>query len=217
MSNASLLRLGPRPAARPATVRWVAMGDSFSAGVNAGEMTWARIAARAVSTPARPVELFCLAQAGATTAEVAERQLEAAIEADPVLVSLICGANDVIGSVRPRPDEILAELDGLWASLRSALGARPMLTGTYPAQAPRSLGPRSRDRIERGLGQLNDGIRELAASHGVVCVELDGHPGEADPANFAEDGLHPSPVGHERAAATIAPAIDVLLSEGARA
>lgn len=92
-----------------------------------------------------------------------------------------------------------------------------MLTGTYPAQSPSSLGRRSRVRVERGLKELNEGVRGLATRHGVVCVELDGHPGEGDPANFAEDGWHPSAAGHAEAAATIVPALATLIErEGAR-
>jgi lysophospholipase L1-like esterase len=43
----------------------------------------------------------------------------------------------------------------------------------------------------------------VAARHRVPCLDVVGHPGLDDPANFSADGLHPSTRGHERAAEEI--------------
>lgn len=198
---------------RAETVTWAALGDSFTAGSQRDELTWATLAARSLSGPARRLELVCLAEIGATCGQLIDRQLDAAIATDPDLVSLICGANDVIGSVRPRIDAIASTLDGLWFGLRSALGRRPMLTSTYPALGPRNLGPRSRSRIAAGLRELNVSIRAIAGRHGIACIELEDHPGSGVPANFAADGLHPSPLGQLVTASTIAPVIEPMIRE----
>lgn len=194
-------------------IAWAALGDSFTAGTQPGELTWTAIAARSLSAPRAKLEVSCFAMAGATCSQVTDLQLEAAIETDPDLVSLICGANDVIASVRPRVDAIASALDGLWFALRSALPGRAMLTATYPALGPRNLGPRTRSRIAGGLRELNVAIRATAARHDLVCVDLEGHPGNGDRANFAADGLHPSPLGQLVAASTFAPAIEMLIRE----
>ena len=55
-------------------------------------------------------------------------------------------------------------------------------------------------RLDTGIEFVNDAIRRLAAEHGAHLVEVSGHPGLNDSRNFAADGLHPSPLGHRRAA-----------------
>ncbi len=212
MSTAAQLPARAAPHVTGAVV-WAALGDSFTAGSRPGEWTWAAIAARTLSCPARPVELRCLAATGATCRQVADEQLEPAIASNPGFVSLICGANDVIGSVRPRVETIASALDGLWFALRSALPGRPLLTATYPALGPQRYGPRTRARIAAALGELNRSIRAVAARHAVACVDLEVHPGNGERANFAADGLHPSPLGQLLAAGAIAPAIAPLIRE----
>ncbi|MFN8151138.1 MAG: SGNH/GDSL hydrolase family protein [Solirubrobacterales bacterium] len=211
MSASSTLVAGG--ATRSRVLTWAALGDSLTAGSRKGELTWASITARSLSSSDLELDLVCLAEPGATCSAVTDRQLEAAIAADPQIVSLICGANDVIGSVRPRVEVVASSLDGLWFSLRSALPAASMLTCTYPAHGPRNLGPRSRERIAAGLRELNAAIRLLAGRHRIACADLEGHPGVGDAANFAADGLHPSALGQLLMAGTIAPLIQPLIDE----
>jgi lysophospholipase L1-like esterase len=63
-----------------------------------------------------------------------------------------------------------------------------------------SLGPRTRTRLEAGLVRMNHATRALAAAHGAAVLDVAGHPGLSQAENFAGDGLHPSPLGHRRAA-----------------
>ena len=58
-----------------------------------------------------------------------------------------------------------------------------------------------------GLAELNDATRRVAASRSLPVVEVVGHPGLDDPENFLDDGLHPSPRGHTRAALELARAL----------
>jgi lysophospholipase L1-like esterase len=62
------------------------------------------------------------------------------------------------------------------------------------------LGPRTRARVEQALVRLNRATREVADAWGVACLEVAGHSGLGRDENFCADGLHPSALGHARAA-----------------
>jgi lysophospholipase L1-like esterase len=54
--------------------------------------------------------------------------------------------------------------------------------------------------VQNAIVRLNRATRTVANAYGVPCLDVAGHPGLSVPENFAEDGLHPSALGHERAA-----------------
>jgi lysophospholipase L1-like esterase len=191
-------------------VRWAALGDSFTAGTSPGERTWSLIVSEQLA-PFRRVEVTNLARVGARASEVEMEQLDATIELEPDVVTVICGGNDVIGQVRPRIDDFRSAFTQIWERLATGAPAASVLTATYPVAAPDAMGPRTRERITRGLDELNHAIRDVAAGFGGTCIELTGHPGQGDRRNFAADGLHPSPSGHRAAAAVIGPAIRTAL------
>lgn len=197
--------------ARNEMVRWAALGDSFSAGTASIEPSWTELVCERLA-PARALRVFNLAQVGATIEAIASEQLPQALEAEPDLLTLLGGGNDVIGTVRPDLERLEVELDRLWADLRRALPDTTLLTATYPTIGFDALRPRTRERVERGLAELNSAVRQIATRYGVRCVELADHPGELDPSNYAADGIHPSPAGHRATAAVLGPAIEELTS-----
>ena len=182
---------------------YVALGDSFTAGTGClpGE-SWADLLAEAIGCgdPATRRAYVNLAFDGATTVDVLAA-LDRAVLLRPDLVTVVCGANDVLGSTRPDLDGLAVRLEAVFAGL-AALRPRPLvLTATYPtAWGFIGLGPRTSARVSSGIEFVNDAIRRLAAEHGAHLVEVSGHPGLNDSRNFAADGLHPSPLGHRRAA-----------------
>ncbi|GIK77490.1 MAG: hypothetical protein BroJett022_11800 [Actinomycetes bacterium] len=204
----SFLGVTPAPGEVAATSerRWVALGDSFTAGIVDGETTWPMLARERAATIA-PTALLNVAAAGATIADIERDQLPLAIGTGPDIVTLICGGNDVIGTVRPRPERIAADLDRIFGALASSLPRARLLTATYPPIRTGSRWPRTQARIDAGFTALNRHIRAAAAAHGFGCVELAGHPGSADASNYAADGVHPSAAGHRAAAAVLGPAI----------
>ncbi len=188
--------------------RYVALGDSFSAGMNDGSVPWPELTARGLQARGEPVELHNLARVNATTGEVTEHQLEPALALGPRLVSLVCGANDVLLAVRPDPDAFEAAFEGLLARLRAELPEATLVTATYPDPGKfADLGPRTRKRVVEGVARANDAIRSAAETHDAICLELSEHPGVADRANVGKDGFHPSAVGHQRAAAVVLEAL----------
>jgi lysophospholipase L1-like esterase len=180
---------------------YAALGDSFTAGTGCapGE-SWAdRLAARLGA--GRPEFVYRnLAVEGADSAEVLG-QIGPALQLEPDLATVVCGVNDVLFSVRPDVEAYARRLEEIFTRLRAALPAIRVATATAPERWDfLELGPRTRARLERGIARLNDATRELADAHGVACMEAASHPGLGEPENFVADGLHPSPLGHERAA-----------------
>ncbi|MGH2803806.1 MAG: GDSL-type esterase/lipase family protein, partial [Thermoleophilaceae bacterium] len=77
-----------------------------------------------------------------------------------------------------------------------------VVTATYPDISRfLDLRPRSRARVEEGLRAFNAACRSVARRHGVALLEGFHHPAASDRGTYADDGFHPSPEGHRRAAA----------------
>ena len=192
----------------PEPDRYVALGDSFSAGLSDGSVPWPELTACGLQERGEAIELHNLARVNATTAEVSEHQLEPALALRPGLVSLVCGANDVLLAVRPDPDAFEVAFEALLARLRAELPEATLVTATYPDPGKfADLGPRTRDRVVEGIARANVAIRSAAETHDAICLELSEHPGVADRANVGKDGFHPSAVGHQRAAAVVLEAL----------
>ena len=192
----------------PPLERYVALGDSFSAGTSGDHVPWPELTARGLAARGEPVELHNFAVIGATCAEVVADQLDPALELRPGIVSLVCGANDVLLSVRPDTAAFERCFDALLARLHGELPEAMLITATYPDPGKfADLRPRTRKRVVEGMAGVNVAIRTAAERHGAVCLELSEHPGVADPTNVGKDGFHPSKVGHDRAADEVLEAI----------
>ena len=124
---------------------YVALGDSFTAGLVTGEPRWADEVARALGPRTRYENL---AWVGATSADVEEKQLDQALSLDPDVVTLVCGANDVLESVRPDPSAYAVRLSRMFERLRSRGAARRgrhcHLPGHLALPRPAPAQPRAR-------------------------------------------------------------------------
>lgn len=202
-SNPQLRILEPRVS----HLRWTALGDSFTAPSD-GLEGWTVTVADELEAAGTSVDLLNVARAGAMSDDVLTRQLPVALAADPDLVSVICGANDVIRSVRPDLAGFAERYRGLLRSLARCAPAATVITATYPdIGGSLPLRDRSRRRVEAGLRAVNDIVRDAGREFGAEVLELADHPGRLQPGNFAADRVHPSRAGHLQAAASF---IDLL-------
>jgi lysophospholipase L1-like esterase len=177
---------------------YVALGDSFTAGLVPGEPRWADEVARALGPDIRYENL---AWVGATSADVERKQLDRALALGPDFVTLVCGANDVLDSVRPDADAYARRLARMFARLRREAPEAEVVTATYPDISRfLDLRPRTRARVEKGMRKFNAACRRVALSHGIALLEGFDHPAATDRETYAEDGFHPSEEGHRRAA-----------------
>jgi len=187
---------------------YVALGDSFTAGngIEPGRR-WPDLLAAELAAGREGFEYVNLARDGADSREVLTT-IQPAIECRPDLVTLACGANDVLLSTRPDIPAFEGRFDYMLKSLRDGIPGVRLLVSTYPDdwQMP-GLGPRTAQRIDRGIRAVNQTVIELAFAHGVPCMDVTSHPGAKEPGNLDADGLHPSALGHQRAGAEYAQAI----------
>jgi lysophospholipase L1-like esterase len=182
-------------------ILYVALGDSFTAGTGcaAGD-AWPDRLARGLRAGNPQLALRNLALEGATSADVLA-QLPEAVQLEPDLVTVVCGANDVLRSTRPDVDAYERRLSSIFGHLQEANPAVRIVTATAPERWDfLAFGPRTRARVERDVARVNGATRAAAAAHGVPWLEVAGHPGLGLGENFSADGLHPSRLGHERAA-----------------
>lgn len=177
---------------------YAALGDSFSAGRPGDRHAMRWPDELAVLLGVR--EYHNLAIGGATSTQVIA-QVEPCIELRPDLVTLVCGANDVLLSLRPDIGTYARNFDGMLSRLREGLPDADILTATIPDLTTfTELRERTRRRVENGLRALNETTRSIAARQRVPCLEFAEHPRAGDRENFADDGFHPSQEGNRRAA-----------------
>lgn len=187
-------------------LRYVALGDSYAAGRPGDDHPpWPELVRRRLGWAGLEVELVNLGVFGAVAAAVLEDQVEAGIEARPDVLTLVCGANDVMLRLRPDVPAYEAALGGILARLTSGLPDTLIATATYADFSRHShFRPRSRKRVEEGVGAINDAIRRLSAEHGCTCVDINAHPGSRGEEVISDDGIHASAIGHERTAHLVA-------------
>ncbi len=184
---------------------YVAMGDSFTAGTGCAHgRCWADQLAALLAHGRTAFVYRNLAVEGATSTEVLD-QLPAAVTPAPDLVTVVCGANDVLFSVRPDAAAYARRLGSMFHVLRDAAPEVTIATATAPERWDfLEFGPRTRERLERGLVAFNEATRATASEHGALCLEVADHPGLGRAENFVADGLHPSAYGHDQAVAGFA-------------
>src|SRR5690606_37413080 len=73
--------------------------------------------------------------------------------------------------------------------------------------------PRTRRRVVDNLTALNERTRQIAAERSLPLLDVALHPQLPDTENFAADGLHPSQLGHQRAAVAFAEMVAELLEK----
>ena len=175
---------------------YVALGDSFSGGWDAPEAIepWPDVVARTLGIPA----FRNLAREGATSAQVEGDQLPEAIRLRPDLVTLVCGANDVLGSFRPDLAAYEQRLDRMLARLAAKLPNAHLFTATTPNFGRQlKLRERSLRRVHDGMEQLNAITRRVAEERGVACLPIAEHPVAHQRESFGPDAVHPSRRGRD--------------------
>lgn len=187
---------------------FVALGDSLTAGKgDAGPgghpVGWAQRLADVLSVrTAVRCTLTNMADDRATVSSVLKEQLPKVAAAEPDLVSVTVGMNDI----RARGfDEMTfkSELGQLLEGL--AATKAKVLTCTLPNIAAIMPLPPDLTEIARERMRLaSDIIREQADSYEAVCLDAWSLPGLSDPELYSADKMHPNGKGHQFIAAAFA-------------
>jgi lysophospholipase L1-like esterase len=181
---------------------YAALGDSFTAGRDSIDAErWPDLLAAGMRRVNPELRYENLAVDGATSAEVLEGQVEPGLALEPDLVTIICGANDVLLATRPDVEGYAKNFDALLRRLREGAPEAMLVTATAPEGWQfMDLRPRTEARLIEATRELNDVTRAAAERYGVLCLPVAGHPALRDPATFSADGLHPSTAGHQTVA-----------------
>lgn len=194
---------------------YVALGDSTGAGVGARDGGYvARLFKRIVER--RPnSKLTNLCVSGSTTEDVLRGQLERGVAADPDLVTLGIGINDIGHGLTL--EQFSRNYEQILNTLKEKTRARIVVTNLPDiSSAPRIPGP-MRNEYQRKIIQFSRRLEEIAARYGGVTVfdiytittqELASHP-----EYFSSDGFHPSDAGYEMWAQQMWPTVAKVIGE----
>lgn len=178
---------------------YLALGDSTGAGVGArqGGGYPARLLKRIARV--RPgSRLINTCVSGATTEDVLRSQIGRVETANPTLVTLGIGIND-LGRNRTVAD-FARDFEIIARRLRERTSAPVVVTNipdiTFAPAVPAFL----RDEARRRIVLFNARIREITARHDLTPVDIYTNSHEVIPSHpefFSPDGFHPSDEGYE--------------------
>jgi lysophospholipase L1-like esterase len=181
----------------PAVDAFVAIGDSFTEGLNdfapgGGFRGWADLVAGALAAQRPGARYANLAIRGKLLSQVVAEQVPRAVGLAPDLVSLAAGGNDILRGADV--DELAATFEPAVAKLQAA-GARVLIfTGFDPRMFPVI-------RLLRGrIAAYNMHLRGIADSCGCDLVDLWSMRVLKDVRAWSPDRLHLTTEGHRQVA-----------------
>ena len=188
---------------QPTIQRYVALGDSLSAGIwdwGQGDRAYGFTALLAdlLRQSAPELQFTNLGVGGARTADVVGQQLDAALAREPDLVTLVVGANDLPGTPTGEFQRSYSELIGrlrLGVHGLVAVANIPQMVHLLPQQYATY-----RFALGRRIDEFNRIIADTAAAHGILLVDLYSNPASHDPRNLSSDNVHPNPRGYREMA-----------------
>jgi lysophospholipase L1-like esterase len=183
------------------TVRFAAIGDSFTEGVgdelpDGSVRGWADDVAAGIAA-VTPVEYVNLAIRGRLLEPIVREQLEVALALKPTVLTFNGGGNDLM---RPKFDLTrLCELnEEVIVRCRDARVQLVVLSGANPSRHL-PFG----DRMERAGGQLVDRVRQLTDRYDVPYADNFSDEELTRPGYWSPDRLHLAAPGHRRVAGRV--------------
>lgn len=181
-----------------AYTRFVALGDSFTEGLNdelrfdGRHRGWADRVASGLLARQRldRLEYANLAVRGRLMRQVRHEQVRAAITLEPDLVSFGAGVNDALRRTFDL-DSVATDLEDSVRELRTAGTSVLVFAFGDPSRRSRALG-----RIGDRMAGLRSATLAIAAKYGCIVVDFWGVATFDDERLWSADRLHLSPLGH---------------------
>ena len=199
------------------TVRYVALGDSYTIGTSVAEgERWPNQLVERLR-PAVELELVAnLAVNGYTSIDLIEEELTAAVRLMPSLVTLLIGVNDVVQGV---PEGVYAgNAADILDTLKAAVGPDRVVVVSTPdyTLTPQGAAFGNPQTQSGQVARLNEVMKAKAVERAIRFVSIDSIAREvaSDRSLVARDGLHPSGSQYARWTDLIAPAVLDALSSG---
>lgn len=206
----------PSPSAAPGTIRYVALGDSYTIGTSVDESE--RWPNQLVDELAGSVGLELVSNLGIngyTSAQLIDQELPQLDALDPDFVTVLIGVNDVVRRVPA--DAYRANMSKIFDFLLERLPANRILVVSTPDYTRTPQGAAFGDPVQQRaeIAAFNAIERELAEARGIAFVDISGVADRADvePDLVADDGLHPSGTQYARWVDLIAPVAESLLAQ----
>lgn len=186
-----------------ATIRYVAIGDSFTEGVgdeqpDGSVRGWADLVAQGLAdATGRPVQYANFAIRGRLLGPIIAEQLEPALALGPTLISFNGGGNDML---RPGTDIpwIVGETERALRRILATDAEPLLLAGANPtAGLPRGSAVKAKG------DQLTAAAAELAERLGIRMCNNWNDEVVARREYWSSDRLHLAPVGHHRVASNV--------------
>ena len=198
--------------------RYVAIGDSITEGFGMDpvegveHLPWAERLVRELRRTQPALEYHNLAYRGLLAAQIAERQLDRALELEPDLVSIAAGPNDLLDPAFGR-EKIEHDLEPLYAGF-AGTGAcvftftflNMPASGVLPEEGARWLAER--------MEMLHEAIELLAERYGALVIDFYRDPESANPKFWSADLQHANAAGQAFVAERTVAALEAHLSSG---
>lgn len=198
------------PERRGTWSRYVAMGDSITEGLcdssrmPAGEFRgWAdRLAGLLAHTSeSEPFRYANLAVRSRRVRHLLDEQVPKALSLKPDLVSILIGANDLVGP-HPLIPALVAEIESAVRAVRASGADVLLVTPFLPRRRIAKL-------LARRFAAYNSELRRIAAQTGAILLDLDAMPAIGEFPLWAHDRVHLSSRGHRFVAYRAAEALGV--------
>ncbi len=184
--------------------RLTALGDSFVEGRGDPSPArswhgWVPRLAEMLAIP--PFAVRNLGTHMATTQNVVDGQLGTALLNKSPLIGVVVGVNDLVSDFDPaRMRRNLSTIFGRLTGMDTVV-----FTATYadiPGNLP--LPETFRALLRRRFAEANEALAEITRATGALCLDVAALSQWSDPALWSADGLHPSPLGHQHFAESVA-------------
>jgi acyl-CoA thioesterase-1 len=152
------------------SIRYLALGDSTGVGVGAREGGYvARLFKRIVGhRPGSALTNLCVS--GATTSDVLSGQLDRGVRADPQLVTLGIGINDIGHGVTL--EQFSKNYEEILVRLKSQTKAAIVVTNIPDISSAPRIPPAVRNEYHQQIVTFNQKLQEIASSHEVSVFDI---------------------------------------------
>lgn len=180
------------------TIHYVALGDSTGAGVGARDGGYVARVFKRIAADQPDATLTNLCVSGATTTDVLRGQLERGIAADPNLVTLGIGINDI--GLGLGLEEFAENYEAILMKLKDETRATIVVSNLPDISSAPRIPPSLRNEYQQRIVAFNGKLQEIASRHGVIVFDVFAITHEQlalHPEYFSADGFHPSDQGYE--------------------
>ena len=193
---------------------YVALGDSTGAGVGAREGGYVARLFKHIEERRLGSKLTNVCVSGATTEDVLRSQLQRGIAADPDLVTLGIGINDIGHGLTL--DQFSRNYEQILSTLKEKTRARIVVTNIPDISSAPVIPGSMRNRYQQKIIEFNRRLEEIAGRHGVTIFDIYRITTEELPSHpeyFSRDGFHPSDRGYQLWAQQMWPTIERVIAE----